>query len=35
MLNVLILIEAAGKRGIKQLVTVFADVPEGNKELKE
>ena len=29
------MVEAAGKRGTKQLITVFADAPEGNKELKE
>ena len=29
------LVEAAGKRGIKQLITVFADAPEGNKEKME
>ena len=29
------LVEAAGKRGIKQLIIVFDDAPEQNKELKE
>ena len=29
------MVEAAGKRGTKQLITVFADAPEENKELKE
>ena len=29
------LVEAAGKRVIKQLIIVFDDAPEGNKELKE
>ena len=29
------MVEAAGKRGIKQLIIVFDDAPEQNKELKE
>ena len=29
------LVEVAGKRGIKQLIIVFDDAPEQNKELKE
>ena len=29
------MVEVAGKRGIKQLITVFHDAPEENKELKE
>ena len=33
--NGLFLVEAAGKQVIKQLITVFHDAPEQNKELKE
>ena len=29
------MVDAAGKRGIKQLIIVFDDAPEQNKELKE
>ena len=35
MLSKPYLVEVAGKRGIKQLITVFHDAPEQNKELKE
>jgi hypothetical protein len=30
-----LVVEAAGKRGTKQLITVFADAPEENKETAE
>ena len=35
MLSKPFLVEVAGKRGIKQLIIVFDDAPEQNKELKE
>ena len=35
MLSKPYLVEVAGKRGIKQLITVFGDAPEENKETAE